>query len=77
MGEDLSAWIDGELSDEQARPFLSQLKRDAGLRRDWDYYHLIGDAVRGIYGPNLCTNICARLNAEPTVLAPQRRSTLE
>ncbi|HEY5291366.1 MAG TPA: sigma-E factor negative regulatory protein [Burkholderiales bacterium] len=77
MKENLSAWMDGELSREQARPLLPQLKRDAGLRADWDCYHLIGDAMRGVQGPDLCTKICARLDAEPTVLAPQRRNTAE
>ena len=77
MGEDFSAWIDGELSDEQARPLLPQLKRDAGLRSDWNYYHLIGDALRGMQGPDLCAKIRARLNAEPTVLAPKLRGTTE
>jgi sigma-E factor negative regulatory protein RseA len=77
MKENLSAWMDGELSDAQARPLLPQLKRDAGLRADWDCYHLIGDALRGVQGPDLCGKICARIDAEPTVLAPQRRNAAE
>lgn len=74
MKETLSAWMDSELSGEQARPLLPQLKHDAELRRNWDCYHLIGDALRGVQGPDLCAGVCARLDAEPTVLAPQRRS---
>ena len=77
MKENLSAWMDGELGDQQARQLPQQLKRDAELRGDWDCYHLIGDALRGVQGPDLCAKICARLDAEPTVLAPQRRSTAE
>lgn len=77
MKENLSAWMDDELSGEQARPLLSQLKRDAELRTSWDCYHLIGDAVRGVHGPDLHARICARLDAEPTVLAPQRRAKPE
>jgi len=73
MKETLSAWMDSELSGEQAGPLLPQLKRDAELRRNWDCYHLIGDALRGVHGPDLCAGIRARLDAEPTVLAPQRR----
>ena len=65
--------MDGELIDEQARPLPPKLKRDAELRANWDYYHLIGDALRGARGPDLCAKICARLDAEPTVLAPPRR----
>ncbi len=77
MKENLSAWMDGELSGEQARPLLPQLKRDGGLRSDWDGYHLIGDALRGVHGPDLCARIRARLDTEPTVLAPQRRDAAE
>ena len=77
MKENLSAWIDGELGDQQARQLPQQLKRDAQLRGNWDCYHLIGDALRGVQGPDLCAKIRARLDAEPTVLAPQRRSTAE
>ena len=75
--ENLSAWMDGELSGEQARLLPSQLKCDAALRSDWNYYHLIGDAMRGVEGPDLCKKICARLDAEPTVLAPRFRGTPE
>lgn len=74
MKEDISAWMDGELSGEQARQLPLQLKRNAELRADWDCYHLIGDAMRDVHGPDLCAGICARLDAEPTVLAPRRRS---
>ena len=74
MNEHLSAWMDGELSDEQACQLLSRLKRDAALRTNWDCYHLISDALRGVHGPDLCARIFARLDAEPTVLALLRRS---
>jgi sigma-E factor negative regulatory protein RseA len=77
MNEKLSAWIDGELESEHAGQLPLQLKRDAALRAGWDCYHLIGDALRGVQGPDLCAGICARLEAEPTVLAPQRRSGAE
>lgn len=77
MTEKLSAWMDGELEVEHARQFPSQLKRDADLRGNWDCYHLIGDALRGVQGPDLCARIWAQLDAEPTVLAPQRRGTAE
>jgi len=77
MNENLSAWMDGELSGEQARPLLPQLARDPALRSRWDCYHLVGDALRGVQGPDLSAAICARLDAEPTVLAPRRRSAAE
>ena len=77
MKETLSAWMDSELSSEQTGSLLPQIKRDAQLRRDWDCYQLIGDALRGVHGPDLCAAVRARLDAEPTVLAPQRRSKAE
>jgi sigma-E factor negative regulatory protein RseA len=77
MKETLSAWMDSELDGHQAAALLPQLKREPELRRDWDCYHLIGDALRGVHGPDLCARICARLDAEPTVLAPQRRGKAE
>ena len=67
MTEKLSAWMDGELETEHAHQLPSQLKRDAGLRSNWDRYHLIGDALRGVWGPDLSVKIYARLGAEPTV----------
>lgn len=77
MKETLSAWIDSELDARQTGTLLPRLKQDAELRRDWDCYHLIGDAMRGVYGPDLCARIRDRLDAEPTVLAPLRRSRAE
>jgi len=77
MNEKLSAWMDGELERGQAGQLSAQLKRDADLRRSWDCYHLIGDALRGVQGPDLCARICARIEVEPTVLAPQRRKAAE
>lgn len=77
MNEKLSAWMDGELEEQDARQFPAKLKQDAGLREDWDCYHLIGDAIRGVHGHDLCTRIRARLDDEPTVIAPRRRRTAE
>jgi sigma-E factor negative regulatory protein RseA len=75
--ERLSAWMDGELESGRARELPSQLKHDADLRGNWDCYHLIGDTVRDVQGPDLCARICAQLDAEPTVFAPQRRSAAD
>ena len=77
MKESLSAWMDDELNPEQSAAMLGQLKHDAGLRGNWDCYHLIGDSMRGIHGPDLCAALRARIASEPTVLAPKRRGKLE
>lgn len=74
MNEKLSAWMDGELEGEDAHHLPSQLRRDVDLRGKWDRYHLIGDALRGVWGPDLSAKICAKLNPEPTVLAPWWRN---
>ncbi len=74
MKDTLSAWMDGELDRRQADALLPQIKHDAELRRNWDCYHLIGDALRGVDGPDLSAGIRERLDAEPTVLAPRRHN---
>ena len=77
MNEKLSAWMDGELVGEDVGRLPSQLKGNAELRANWDCYHLIGDTLRGVQGTDICARICAQLEAEPTVLAPQRRNAAE
>lgn len=77
MSESLSAWMDGELEGEQARQLMAQLKCDGDIRGDWASYHLIGDAIRDVHGPDLSARIWTRLDSEPTVLAPPRRSSVE
>ena len=74
MNERLSGWMDGELKNGQARQLVSQVKCDVDIRGNWGYYHLIGDILRGMQGPELCARICARLDAEPAVLALQHCS---
>jgi negative regulator of sigma E activity len=58
MTENLSAWMDSELSSSQTSELLLQVRHDAEF-------------------PDLCARIFAQLDAEPTVLAPQRRSKAE
>jgi len=77
MKETLSAWMDGEVSGPQAGQLPEQLKRDEGLRWSWDCYHVIGDALRGVHGRDLCPGVRALLDTEPTVLAPPRRGRRE
>ena len=75
MKERLSALIDGELQRSDCQAHLGRLRTDADLRRAWDAYHLIGDALRGHVGADLTDRVVARLQEEPTVLAPQRKVT--
>ena len=72
MKEKLSALIDGELQSSDCQAHLGRLRTDTELRRAWDAYHLIGDALRGHIGADLTGRVVARLQEEPTVLAPQK-----
>lgn len=73
MKSDLSAFLDDELEAHQHRAMLAAISRDEALRRAWDGYHLIGDALRRT--PNLDGDLTGRvmssLEHEPVVLAPQ------
>jgi sigma-E factor negative regulatory protein RseA len=72
MKEKISALIDGELPAEEAGTQFVLLKTEVELRHAWDTYHLIGDALRGQHGSELCGRVVALLREEPTVLAPRR-----
>jgi sigma-E factor negative regulatory protein RseA len=76
MTEELSAWMDGELGSKNARGLPLRLRDDVELRCEWDCYHLVGDVLRGMQGPDLRARIHVRLEAEPTAFAPSwRRAT--
>ncbi|ELM3614445.1 transcriptional regulator [Aeromonas sobria] len=70
--EQISALIDGELSDAEV---LNELEMDSDLQDTWGRYHLIGNAMRGDLSVNLqldlSTSIMAALEDEPTILAPK------
>jgi sigma-E factor negative regulatory protein RseA len=72
----ISALMDGELDERQAREQLARLKAEQDLARCWQTFHLIGDALRGdqALSHRFDQRLTARLAEEPTVLAP-RRST--
>src|SRR5437899_10499133 len=73
MKEKLSALIDGELQGNDCQAHLGRLRIATELRAAWDAYPLIGDALRGHVGADFTDRVVARLQEEPTVLAPQRR----
>lgn len=76
MSERLSAWIDGEFESGQTQELLDQLKHDGTRRNDWCCYHLIGDTLRGVHGPDFSAQILDQLNSEPTVLVPRTRISI-
>lgn len=75
-GEELSAWLDGELDPEAAQPLLDGLlRRDAG-RAQFDEWCLVGDALRSHevaagHSPQLCARIAKAIESEATLLAPR------
>jgi sigma-E factor negative regulatory protein RseA len=72
MNEKLSALVDGELHDEERGVQIGRMKSDAGARRAWDTYHLIGDALRGHGAVDFSGRVLRRLAEERTVVAPRR-----
>ena len=72
----LSTMVDGEAGDTEITDCLSRMKHDNDIQKRWSEYFLIGEAMRGTEpaGSDLIQRISARLAAEPTVLAPPRKS---
>jgi negative regulator of sigma E activity len=72
--EEISLLIDGELEPVRADAVVTSLCRAEGLAT-WVCNHVIGDAVRGVASRGLDSRRFIELfAAEPTVLAPPRRS---
>lgn len=70
----VSALMDGELDEHQARQLIASIRQQGDLRECWDTFHLIGDALRGDYGlsADFSERLARRLAQEPTTLAPRR-----
>jgi sigma-E factor negative regulatory protein RseA len=73
--ERTSALADGELPDAQLDLALAALRNDEA-RADWELYHRIGDALRSEdvadtpLSAGFSARLAARLDAEPTIIAP-------
>ncbi|MDQ6618956.1 MAG: sigma-E factor negative regulatory protein [Pseudomonadota bacterium] len=79
MREEISRLVDGELPDEQYDSACGELKQGEGMAT-WVCYHVIGETLReGSPGaaPPLSQRLLARLEAEPTVMAPRPRRFIE
>lgn len=73
--ERISELVDGELSDDHLPLAFSSLNGEDG-QNTWDLYHQIGDILRSddmaiSLSPQFASSFSARLEAEPTVLAPK------
>ena len=77
MKERVSALLDDALDEEASSRLFESIKRDAGLRRDWESYCLIGDVLREDtpLSTDFTSKVMASLSDEVTVLAPVRRES--
>lgn len=70
----LSALKDGELTAQDFSKIVPALYGESELRKRWDRYHLIGQAMRnnlpGVLQHDLASRVSAALQNEPTVLSP-------
>lgn len=72
--EKISALADGELEPNELDAVLAGLREPVG-RQEWDLYHQIGDVLRSKdmdveLSPGFAARMAAKLDAEPTILAP-------
>lgn len=72
MNEQLSALIDDEIAVEDAMHIVASLQSQKQAAEAWQQYHLIGDVMRGnaVLSADFKANLMKKLDAEPTVLAP-------
>ncbi len=72
MREQISRLMDGDLDGAEAEAALRDVKRGEGFEH-WTCYHIVGDVLRrngALPAPGFAARFAARLDAEPTVLAP-------
>jgi negative regulator of sigma E activity len=73
--EQLSAWLDGELEPEQDLAMLDRLKTDPGLRAQFEWFNLAGDALRShevaaCHQPRVVVQVREALELEPVRIGP-------
>jgi len=74
MKDRISQLMDGELDDRSAADTIKACAQGGEALDAWRTYHLISDAMRDsrVLSPGFAARLAQRLEAEPTVLAPQR-----
>lgn len=77
MNEQISALLDDEISIDEAGHIIVAVESQKAASIAWQHYLLIGDAMRGdaILSADFKQNLMQKLDAEPTVLAPNMRNT--
>ncbi len=77
VNEQLSALMDGELSEQELSQLLEQMEQEPDVRRQWSDYHAIRHRLfeKHPYSPNRDCSVADRVAeavaAEPVVLAPR------
>lgn len=76
MNEQISALLDDEISIDEAGHIIVAVESQKAASIAWQHYLLIGDAMRGdaILSADFKQNLMQKLDAEPTVLAPNMRN---
>lgn len=78
MKHQISAFMDGELLDEETDQLLAALKRDDALFAEWTAFHVISDALKRQYVEpsalpgDFAQRMRERLQQEPAVFSPDR-----
>ena len=74
MKDRISQLMDGELDDRSAAETIKACGQGGEALDAWRTYHLISDAMRDsrVLSAGFSARVIQRLEAEPTVLAPQR-----
>lgn len=75
QNENISALMDGELdSEENIQVVITQMQLDDKMRRRWEHYHLIGDAMKknlpNSFSRNLATQVSQALKDIPPLSVP-------
>lgn len=75
MKQNISVLMDGELFEDEADSCLAHFKQSSDAQKNWAIYHLIGDVLRQPehIPSDLSSAVRARIQEEPTILAPRGR----
>src|SRR5712692_4440435 len=77
MKEKISALLDTELKGRERDRILAELKRDSGLRKVWERYHLISAALRNeleiVVTPKLADRVAENIKSESALTPPLPR----
>ncbi|MCC4831215.1 anti sigma-E factor RseA C-terminal domain-containing protein [Shewanella sp. 1_MG-2023] len=72
-------WVSSAVDGEVDAKTLAELSADENSHKQWQNYHMIGDAMRGelpqTIDLDLTANIAAAIELEPAIIAPQTETT--